>query len=135
MVCVEVTLVETIFVVLRFVGLKVVAESTVAKMCVEVTAVVDARVNTPVEGVVAPIGVPSIDPPVMVKVPATKASVMELSGRETVPSTIKLEVESTVEEAYVDEAKVEETVVANKLVPDADVKLSPPVREPPERAK
>ena len=45
MVCVEVTFVETILLAVTFVGLKVVAESTVAKMCVEVTAVVVTLVN------------------------------------------------------------------------------------------
>ena len=93
------TLVETMFVVVKFVGLNVVAESTVAKIWVDVTAVVEAKVNTPVLGVVPPIGVASIDPPVMVKVPATKASVMESVGRVTVESAIKFEVESTVEDA------------------------------------
>ena len=68
---VEVTLVATMFVVFKFAGLKLVAERTDAKRWVDVTAVVEARVKTPVEGVVTPIGVLSIDPPVMVSVPST----------------------------------------------------------------
>ena len=134
-VCVEVTLVATMFVVFKFVGLKEVAERTVAKMCVLVTAVVEARVKTPVEGVVTPIGVPSIDPPVMVSVPCTNASVMEFVGNATVPSTMRLLVESTVLDAYVEEAKVEETLTANRLEPEAEVKFNPPVKEPPAKGR
>ncbi len=77
----------------RFVAVKVVANKYVDVALVEVTFV-----NTPVEGVVLPIGVLLIVPPLMVKLPSTNASVMEFAGREMVERTVRLEVERTVEE-------------------------------------
>ena len=76
----------------KLVAVKLVAVKVVANKYVDV-----AFVNTPVDGVVLPIGVLLIDPPVIVKVPSTNASVMEFKGREMVESTVKFEVESTVE--------------------------------------
>ena len=63
----------------------------VAKMLVLVTDVNWPVVKTPVDGVVPPIGVLLIDPPVIVRVPSTIASVTELVGNERAPETVKLE--------------------------------------------
>lgn len=69
---VEVTLVKVLFVPVRL----------VAKRLVLV-----ALVKTPVDGVLAPIGVLSIVPPLMVRAFTTMASVMELAGRFKTPDT------------------------------------------------
>ena len=83
----------------KFVADKLVAVKVVTNNAVEVAFVEVTLVKIPVEGVVAPIGVLLIDPPVMVKVPATMASVIESAGRAIVERTVKLLVVSTVEEA------------------------------------
>ena len=85
----------------KFVALKLVAVKVVAKKAVEVAFVLVELVNTPVLGVVAPIGVELMVPPLMVKPSTTNASVILLLGRDKVESTVKLFVESAVEEAYV----------------------------------
>ena len=100
-----------------------------------VALVASRLLNTPVDGVEAPIGVPSIDPPVMVRLPATMASVIESAGREMVESTVKLLVLNTVELAYVLLVYVEETFVAKRLEPEREVNATPPVKVPPRSGR
>lgn len=102
---VNVRFVEKWFVVVAFVAVKLVAVRPVAKKLVLVafpsvadvsTAAVAAKlvvvalVKTPVEGVVAPIGLLSIVPPEIVRALTTIASVTELFGSESVFVTSKL---------------------------------------------
>ena len=80
---------------------KLAEEVTVSWPMVE--RVLVSAVKTPVLGVVAPIGVLSMVPPLIVRALATIASVILLAGRATVPVTLML---PTLSEAILEDAKV-----------------------------
>ncbi len=97
----------------------------VAKKLVEVRLVARKVVNTPVEGVFAPIGVLSIAPPFIVRASTTIEFVIESFGKLTLPETNKLVVDTPTNIPL-----VEVTVV-----PDAAEKNRGPDKVPPTSGK
>lgn len=95
--------------------------------------VVEALVNTPVEGLTAPIGVLLIVPPSIVRPFITMASVIELFGNVRVPLTAKLE---TVAFSMLVLAKVEvvkEVLVVKVIAPPLNCISGVPVTAVPFR--
>ena len=104
----------------RFVEVPDTITVLVANNIVLVTAV-----NTPVEGVVAPIGVLSIAPPLIVRAFTTMALVIESFGKFTFPEIYKFVLDTFTKMAFVEV----------RLVPDAEEKNNGPDKVPPERGK
>ena len=97
------------------------ARKVVVKRLVEV-----ALVKIPVEGVMNPIGVLLMVPPLMVRPSTTNVSVIELVGRVICPVALKLVVVTLVARILVGLKFVTANVVKNPLVEVMEVPLATP---------